>query len=243
MSLLLKIQIPSKTLDAEEKGHWITTKSGKHILIDENGNPIEGNPKVIEAMKGDKGEKEEKESKKEKPDTKEEGEEKSSTKHLEKEWQEAIEIGLRRIKENPEKFKDMRKRRDELEKKVKGKGDATYDLVTGKQVSFDKGYQVTFQTTGSEDKGNKREFISDEQYDALCAWMSSVEGSDGKAYLGYFGSAEISFRFSSKSKAKQFAKRFNQNSCWDWRTSTLVVNRFYDPKKNSVKGGEVRTDK
>lgn len=225
MSLLLKIQIPSKTLDAEEKGHWITTKSGKHILIDENGNPIEGNPKVIEVMKGEKGEKE------------------SNTKHLEKEWQEAIEIGLRRIKENPEKFKDMRKRRDELEKKVKGKGDATYDLVTGKQVSFDKGYQVTFQTTGSEDKGNKREFISDEQYDALCAWMSSVEGSDGKAYLGYFGSAEISFRFSSKSKAKQFAKRFNQNSCWDWRTSTLVTNRFYDPKKNSVKGGEVRTDK
>ena len=225
MSLLMR---PRANAALDENGeHWITTKGGNKVLLDKDGNPIKGNPKVVEAMKGGA----EKSDEPKKP----------ATSHLEKQWQEAIEIGMRRLKENPKQFADMRKRRDALVEKIKGKGDATYDLETGKQVSFTSGYQVTFQTTGSEDYGNKGEHIADEHYDAISAWMASV--GDGKAYLGYFGDAEISFHFSSKRKAREFAKRFNQNSCWDWRTSNLVTNRFYDPKKNTVKGGEVRTDK
>ena len=39
--------------DAEEEGHWITTKSGRHVFMNGEGEPTKGNPQVIAAMKGE----------------------------------------------------------------------------------------------------------------------------------------------------------------------------------------------
>lgn len=39
---------------ATDSGRWITTRTGKCIHLDEDGNPDMGNPYVTQAMKGDK---------------------------------------------------------------------------------------------------------------------------------------------------------------------------------------------
>lgn len=239
MSLLIR---PAKMRigDSEDKGRWVTI-NGNAVHIDENGNPDKGNPEVVKAMKsGGKGEgnpskPEKKDHPKDEPKKSSKG--KKDSEHI---WREALEAGAKLLSEQS---KGMRAKRDKLFSQVKGKGDATYDLETGKQVSFTSGIQVTFQTTGSEDEGNGTEYLSDEQYDKMCAWMMKHAGSDARAYCGVFGSPEISFHFSSFRKAKQFAQKFNQNSTWPWKGGILIPNKFYDPKKNTVKGGKQETTK
>ena len=51
MSQLVFIKRARATMDANEKGRWITTEEGNHVHLDKNGKPDKGNPHVIKAMK------------------------------------------------------------------------------------------------------------------------------------------------------------------------------------------------
>lgn len=86
--------------------------------------------------------------------------------------------------------------------------DDTYDVLTKKPVSYNKGYQVTYFQIGDK--------YSEDEHNALIAEFLS-KSDDGKVSLGKFeGAPEISFHFKSRSEAIKYAKRFNQISIWDW---------------------------
>lgn len=86
--------------------------------------------------------------------------------------------------------------------------DGTYDIHTRKSLSFDTGYQVTFCQIGDD--------YTDAEYAKKvneCLRLSS----DGKTYAGKFGgSPEISFHFSSRKLAYEYADANNQVSILDW---------------------------
>lgn len=84
----------------------------------------------------------------------------------------------------------------------------TYDINTMEQVSYPKGYQVTFSQIGDN--------YSDAEYADKVNEFLNIS-SDGKVLAGKFeGTPEISFHCNSKSTAIRLAKKYNQISIWDW---------------------------
>lgn len=86
--------------------------------------------------------------------------------------------------------------------------DGTYDVDTKKEVSFDKGFQVTFCQIG--DNYTPLEYAKKVNE---CLDLSS----NGKTYAGKFESTpEISFHCNDRAKAIAYARANNQISIWDW---------------------------
>jgi len=125
-----------------------------------------------------------------------------------------------------------RQKRNDLAKKVASEDDGTFDLDTGKPVSFDKGFQVSFQTTDSEEYGSGG-FMKDRDYDRAVDDLSKRLGS--KPYMGRFGDPEISFHAMDYNTAMELATKYNQHSIWNWETMDIEKNPFFDESKNHVK--------
>ena len=128
-----------------------------------------------------------------------------------------------------------------------GLPDCTVDPDTGKMVTFDDGFQVSFQTSLSE--GSEDGALSDEEYDGIVEELRRRTGS--KPYVGVFEEAETSFHCKTRRDAMRLAKQFNQQSILDWKAmkkyenkewtpevvnAIFVPNPNYDPSKNHVKG-------
>ena len=97
--------------------------------------------------------------------------------------------------------------------------DGTYDLFTKEKVSFDRGYQVSFET--DYDQLNKTE------YEILAYKMSLM--SDNNVYLGvYENTPELSFHFEDIELANVLGIVFDQISIWDWSISAQIFNDFRD---------------
>ena len=95
--------------------------------------------------------------------------------------------------------------------------DGTYDLFTKEKVSFDRGYQVSFET--DYDELNKTE------YEILAYKMSLM--SDNNVYLGvYENTPELSFHFEDIELANVLGIVFDQISIWDWSISAQIFNDF-----------------
>ena len=95
--------------------------------------------------------------------------------------------------------------------------DGTYDLFTKEKVSFDRGYQVSFET--DYDQLNKTE------YEILAYKMSLM--SDNNVYLGvYENTPELSFHFEDIELANVLGIVFDQISIWDWSISAQIFNDF-----------------
>ena len=127
---------------------------------------------------------------------------------------------------------EWRKKRDKLSS-LKDKPDGTYDPDTGKDVSFEDGYQVAFQTSESEQEG-KGGYMSGKMYDRMVKEMQKRTGS--KAYIGKFDEPEVSFHVKDLKEAMKIAKEHNQHSVWDWKSGDIIKNPWYDPSRNHVKG-------
>lgn len=111
----------------------------------------------------------------------------------------------------------FRKMRNELQQKFReaNKGVDTYD-EEGTLIVFDDGWQVSFQEDTTEDPTHGH-YITDSDYDATVERISKETGS--KPYIGFFGgNAEISFYCKSFEMAMQIARRYNQESVFDWTT-------------------------
>ena len=95
--------------------------------------------------------------------------------------------------------------------------DGTYDLFTKEKVSFDRGYQVSFET--DYDELNKTE------YEILAYKMSLM--SDNNVYLGLYENVpELSFHFEDMELANVLGIVFDQISIWDWSISAQIFNDF-----------------
>ena len=95
--------------------------------------------------------------------------------------------------------------------------DGTYDLFTKEKISFDRGYQVSFET--DYDKLNISE------YEVLAYKMSLM--SDNYLYLGvYENNPELSFHFEDMELANVLGIVFDQISIWDWSISAQIFNDF-----------------
>ena len=127
---------------------------------------------------------------------------------------------------------------------LSGMPDCTIDPDTRKEVNFDDGYQVAFQTSISEVQGNG--YISDTEYDKLVQELSKQTGS--KPYIGVFEKPEVSFHCKTFQEAMDIAKRFNQQSIFNWKAANTLEwkdenmdiifppNPDYDANTNHVKG-------
>jgi hypothetical protein len=126
------------------------------------------------------------------------------------------------------KYRNMR---NSLAGKI-GKEDGTFDLETGEPVSFDNGYQVSFQTSNSEEIGSDG-FMGDKDYDSAVDDLSKRLGS--KPYLGKFGEPEISFHCNDYDTCMKMATKYNQHSIFDWSKGDIVENPFYDESTNKIR--------
>ena len=120
--------------------------------------------------------------------------------------------------------KGYRAQRDALAHKVTE--DGTYDLATGKPVKYEYGYQVSFQEETTERKGFPA-YITDKEYDRKVEVLQKE--LDSKPDLGRFGEPEISFHVDSYDKAMEVARRFNQESIYDWSTHGTTYECISNP--------------
>ena len=107
----------------------------------------------------------------------------------------------------------------------KGFQDGTYDFVTKNALSFNKGYQVAFETF-SRNSGN---YYSDQEYDNIVYKLSCLFGAN--ACIGvYDNNPHISFYIEDKNTSLALAAIFNQKSIWDWGSNKEITNNLYQPK-------------
>ena len=106
-----------------------------------------------------------------------------------------------------------------------GEKDGTYDIHTHERISFNSGYQVSFE--------KKDDSYTSKEYDQIAYIMSLM--SDNKVYLGVYDSTpEISFHFEDFELANVVSIIFNQNSIWSWKDNDKIKNRYYKDKKKSL---------
>ena len=118
-------------------------------------------------------------------------------------------------------FKDLRKKKNALI----GKPSGTYDIKTGKPVSFKTGYQVSFQTTSGEDK-NSPNYLNDAQYDKMAKELCREANS--RPYAGVFDETpEVSARVRTKKQAEALLVKYKQYSAWDWKKGVQLPNKHH----------------
>lgn len=116
-------------------------------------------------------------------------------------------------------------------KKLKGKPDGTYDLDTGKPVTFKDGYNVSFEQSTDN-------YSSKEYYAKI---KECAKKCDGKVYGGNFGGdAEISFYTKDIKVAKEIMYKYNQHSIWSNELGDIIKNEKYNESQNKTnyKGGK-----
>lgn len=121
--------------------------------------------------------------------------------------------------------------------------DGTYDLETGKSISHDTGFQVSFQQTSDD-------YTQEEYNEIVCDLADTTESMP---HVGVFKKdPEISFHCSDKEKVMKIMKEYNQHSAvvWErlqeWNSNPeiqkkyrfdkycLLLNFHYDPSKNEI---------
>ena len=100
--------------------------------------------------------------------------------------------------------------------------DGTYEVYNHKSISFNKGYQVSFETSFDD--------YTNEDYDEICYKLSLM--TDNKVYLGVWGGIpEFSFYFEDFDLANAVAILFNQMAIWDWSVMEPIYNQFHKEYK------------
>ena len=224
--------------------YWFTTEKGVHVPVREGQSKEEALKERFSEPKFEKvglldgmGEHDEPpEERGRSPKKKEERDEENKTNYFES-GKPFYAIKERSNNTAANSYKGYRTKMAEFREKLKNSPDGTYDYDTGKAVSFagQKKYQVSFQTTKTEDVLSDK-YLTDEQYDAVVAHISKETGS--KPYLGKYETLETSFVCNNLDQAMDIAKRYNQRSVWDWETMNERFNPDFDPAENTVKRGK-----
>lgn len=92
--------------------------------------------------------------------------------------------------------------------------DGTYDLSNMSKVEYGRGYQVTFCQIGDN-------YTPDEYAGKVNEFLD--HSSDGRTSAGkYGGTPEVSFHVSNRRTAIGLAKKYNQESVYDWKTGDTI---------------------
>ena len=109
--------------------------------------------------------------------------------------------------------------------KNSAKDNVTLNIDTGEEMNFKSGYSVSFQQSSDN--------YSDEEYNAKI--KECREKCDGNVYVGkYGGDAEPSFHTEDLETAKEIMYKYNQESIYDAKHDTLIMNDKYDASKNKT---------
>ena len=127
---------------------------------------------------------------------------------------------LNRPEAPKEKYHNLKIRKENFTKEE----DGTYDMHSHEKISFNSGYQVSFET--------KFDSYSNKEYDEIAYKMSLM--SDNKVYLGVYDSIpEMSFHFEDFELANVISIIFNQKCIWSWKNNNEIYNRYFkDRQKN-----------
>ena len=113
-----------------------------------------------------------------------------------------------------EKYTDIGSRKDNIDIDDYG----TYNIYTQETVSFDRGYQVSFETLFDD--------YESEEYDEIAYRMSLM--SDNHVYIGVWATGiELSFHFDDFELANALSILYNQMAIWDWGTEEEIDNPYY----------------
>ena len=103
--------------------------------------------------------------------------------------------------------------------------DGTYDIYTKEKVSFDRGYQVSFETSYDN--------YTDDEFEDIAYKMSLL--SDNSAYQGVYSlNPELSFHFYDLELASVLGTIFNQISIWDWSIMDERFNEYFVNKSSDI---------
>ena len=103
--------------------------------------------------------------------------------------------------------------------------DGTYDIYTKENVSFDRGYQVSFETSYDN--------YTDDEFEDIAYKMSLL--SDNSAYQGVYSlNPELSFHFDDLELASVLGTLFNQISIWDWSIMDERFNEYFVNKSSDI---------
>lgn len=90
--------------------------------------------------------------------------------------------------------------------------DGTYSLFEFDDVSFNSGYQVSFE--------REQDHYSQAQYNDI---VNRLEKDFGQPYIGVWqGNVELSFHIMNLADATRIGKLFEQYAIWDWKNSTEI---------------------
>lgn len=87
----------------------------------------------------------------------------------------------------------------------------TYDYDTLEPISFESGYQVSFE--------RKEHPLSDSEYNDIANRLAQTYG---KAYIGIWDGIELSYHIDDLEDALRVGRMFSQIAIWDWKNSTEI---------------------
>ena len=120
---------------------------------------------------------------------------------------------------------DVQKVNDVLDyiNKFREKIGGTYEIVTGKEVVYEDGYQVSFVRPEAFEQLDK------EQWDIITHFFCKYFNSE--AHIGvYGGEAEVSFHCIPVDRAIYIMEKYNQESILDWNEKSNhpdVIERWF----------------
>ena len=129
---------------------------------------------------------------------------------------------------------DIRKKRDEIfDGLADKKSPQSIDISTGKPVTFNDGFGVTFHTLSCEEQGNPL-YLDDAAYDKRTALFSSL--AKGQPQVGvYDGEKEVSFRCPDAKRAIALCVMFEQKATFNYATFMDVRNTKFNRGVNALK--------
>ena len=112
--------------------------------------------------------------------------------------------------------------------------DGTYSSVTGNPVSYNGGYQLSFETESDN--------YTSEEYNNIVKALVVLTGKEPD--IGYWGgNVELSFNVDSLELATELGRKYNQKAIWDWTNMTEIMLEQPKPVVESKLAGKIRNAK
>ena len=113
-----------------------------------------------------------------------------------------------------DKYNDIGERKKSIEKVDYG----TYDIYSQEDVSFDRGYQVSFETSYDD--------YDSEEFDEIAYKMSLM--TDNHIYIGIWSTGvELSFHVDDFELANVLCILYNQMAMFDWSVYDEINNPYF----------------
>ena len=128
--------------------------------------------------------------------------------------------------EEPVRYHNTQKRRNEIYEKNKEKEYATINAETGEVRKDVTGFGVTFHTTLSDKE------MSAEEYDKMVTKLVALGNADTYNVGIFQGGAEISIDCRDGARAIAMMLQWNQNSIYNYSSEKTIYNLTYDEKEN-----------